>query len=364
MSAKEVEWTNLSDVKTPLERAYQIHRRGQGRALLLQTLADAQADLPELTVDQQGVASWQRLTLNRKGFKFDAFRVRWPSSAHGDLIWAFAGKTDTTLSSWRLLVPSSVEYQQNSFDTDEYRFVNDVVLDGVDLPAENFVVCDRVPGEMFQPGADHYFCFVFEGPAPLDAYFKLKLVPSSPTPSSETLHSLARKLDLPLPFQFSPAAPLLNRVADRFYDQGTEAAAKLIDEAESGGATSRSVQLVRIWLKHEAALRFAAAGDRGQSDPLFLEAAAACRDLWEEVFVLSGNEREMCARAFYNEACALARSGKQEQALESLQQSVAMGLDDAKLIRDDPDLESLRGTELFQRIVNALSHGAPSLSDP
>jgi len=56
--------------------------------------------------------------------------------------------------------------------------------------------------------------------------------------------------------------------------------------------------------------------------------------------------------AHYNIACAYARLGKKELALEHLRKSVECGFSDLEKIKDDPDLESLRETEEFKRIVS------------
>lgn len=53
----------------------------------------------------------------------------------------------------------------------------------------------------------------------------------------------------------------------------------------------------------------------------------------------------------YNLACALARVGESEAALDALAKAVELGYDDADHMTEDPDLESIRGEERFAAIL-------------
>ena len=55
--------------------------------------------------------------------------------------------------------------------------------------------------------------------------------------------------------------------------------------------------------------------------------------------------------AQYNLACARARLGKIDQSLEALEKAVALGFDDGRHIRSDPDLESLRKDARLEPII-------------
>ncbi len=57
------------------------------------------------------------------------------------------------------------------------------------------------------------------------------------------------------------------------------------------------------------------------------------------------------AASHYNLACALARQGKNDEALAMLRRSVELGVRDPKHIEDDDDLKSLRGDQRFKAIV-------------
>jgi tetratricopeptide (TPR) repeat protein len=56
--------------------------------------------------------------------------------------------------------------------------------------------------------------------------------------------------------------------------------------------------------------------------------------------------------AHYNKACAYALMGKQDQALEALEQAFRSGIEDLKLLRTDPDLASIRNDPRYQALVS------------
>jgi len=60
-------------------------------------------------------------------------------------------------------------------------------------------------------------------------------------------------------------------------------------------------------------------------------------------------------QAYFNLARAQALSGSKKQALESLQQAVAHGLNDAQQIRNNPDLESLRAEPAYKQLLERIS---------
>jgi len=59
--------------------------------------------------------------------------------------------------------------------------------------------------------------------------------------------------------------------------------------------------------------------------------------------------------ALYQSACALARLGRKKEALESLKKAVKCGFRDAEKMRAEPDLQSLKETEEFQKILRSLT---------
>lgn len=60
----------------------------------------------------------------------------------------------------------------------------------------------------------------------------------------------------------------------------------------------------------------------------------------------------------YNLACALARSGKTKEALESLRTAIELGFTDAEHLVEDEDLASLHGEKAFDEAINAAKAAA------
>lgn len=65
------------------------------------------------------------------------------------------------------------------------------------------------------------------------------------------------------------------------------------------------------------------------------------------------------APAWYNMACAHALSGQKEKALEALAQAVEKGFADPDHIKNDKDLDSLRGDPEFEKILKRAEELAP-----
>jgi predicted esterase len=57
---------------------------------------------------------------------------------------------------------------------------------------------------------------------------------------------------------------------------------------------------------------------------------------------------------WYNRACALSLSGRQSAALDALEQAIEAGFADAALMRSDPDLEAVRGSDRFRELLAAV----------
>lgn len=60
------------------------------------------------------------------------------------------------------------------------------------------------------------------------------------------------------------------------------------------------------------------------------------------------------ATAHYNLACSLALLGRDDEALDELEQAIDHGYQDAAFLARDDDLESLRGTRRFEELLERL----------
>jgi hypothetical protein len=66
-------------------------------------------------------------------------------------------------------------------------------------------------------------------------------------------------------------------------------------------------------------------------------------------------EHEVTAQELvYNVACGFALAGQKEKALDWLERAVQAGFSERQLMETDSDLESLRGLERFQKLLEKL----------
>jgi tetratricopeptide (TPR) repeat protein len=84
-----------------------------------------------------------------------------------------------------------------------------------------------------------------------------------------------------------------------------------------------------------------------------------------EAFQKSADAGYRVGTSLYNEACAFARDGRSEEALELLEKALLAGFDDAGLVRRDDDLDNVRSEEKYkelERLAQDLSLSLPSSS--
>ncbi len=62
----------------------------------------------------------------------------------------------------------------------------------------------------------------------------------------------------------------------------------------------------------------------------------------------------------YNLACSLALAGHTDESLDALEAAVDLGYDDTQFLREDDDLDTLRGEVRFERLLKRLEAGAPA----
>jgi len=82
-----------------------------------------------------------------------------------------------------------------------------------------------------------------------------------------------------------------------------------------------------------------------------------------EAFQRSANAGYRVGTSLYNQACAFARDGRSEEALDLLERALFAGFDDAGLVRRDDDLDNIRSEEKYkelERLAQDLSLSLPS----
>ncbi len=70
---------------------------------------------------------------------------------------------------------------------------------------------------------------------------------------------------------------------------------------------------------------------------------------------LDADETPLVHEAIYNLACGLAQTGKVDEAFAALQQVVDMGFANAKMLREDTDLDPLRERDDFKQLSTKLA---------
>lgn len=111
-----------------------------------------------------------------------------------------------------------------------------------------------------------------------------------------------------------------------------------------GAAATRALATAHVQLSVYLGGAWLAAGDLRRALPAYLVATEARPD---EPF------------AWYNRACVEARLGRLDDALASLEKSLAAGFAAAGQMRDDPDLAALAGDPRFARLLARAEAGAP-----
>jgi tetratricopeptide (TPR) repeat protein len=94
-------------------------------------------------------------------------------------------------------------------------------------------------------------------------------------------------------------------------------------------------------------------GKREESKPYLDRAAALARKLRDREEPLVGQERELVAMAFYNEACNFALADKPDEAMQSLQEAIELDFSNP-VIFDDPELDLLRDRDDFKAILERI----------
>lgn len=119
-----------------------------------------------------------KLTLNRHGKGFDAFRFRAPASdGKWDLEWEFLVPEARNFGGWYIL---AAEGELQGFMNFQSR--RDYRVEGTELPAKNFAVLQSLPGGQLRGGKEYVIWFTFDDDQPLDFWIRLRMQPTPPGP--------------------------------------------------------------------------------------------------------------------------------------------------------------------------------------
>lgn len=99
------------------------------------------------------------------------------------------------------------------------------------------------------------------------------------------------------------------------------------------------------------AMTLAQKGQDQEAMPLFLVSAKYARLLLKHHPDIQGGELTVVANAMYNEACALSRGQKPQEALVALKQAFEHGFDGLELARTDDDLAAIRELPEFADVL-------------
>ena len=152
-------------------------------------------------------------------------------------------------------------------------------------------------------------------------------------------------------------SPLVKKIIEGLQKQESPNIDKAISDLEAGLKTSpkdREAELLLIQLYETSGMR-AAQEDEKKAAPYFLKAAKALRTLLKSDKLSGPQEKLIAEMVFYNEACVQAKAGKSDEAMQSLKDCFAAGVDNVSMLSTDKDLDSLRKRDDFKAMVKELT---------
>ena len=152
-------------------------------------------------------------------------------------------------------------------------------------------------------------------------------------------------------------SPLVKKIIEGLQKQESPNIDKAISDLEAGLKTSpkdREAELLLIQLYETSGMR-AAQEDEKKAAPYFLKAATALRTLLKSDKLSGPQEKLIAEMVFYNEACVQAKAGKSDEAMQSLKDCFAAGVDNVSMLSTDKDLDSLRKRDDFKAMVKELT---------
>lgn len=138
---------------------------------------------------EPGKAEWNKLTLNARGKKVDAIRVRTPAGDKLDLVWAFS--LPASLDRWYILpVEGSMQGFKNFWK------VKGAELFGPDAATDASGVVQMLSAKQLEPDKEYLIWFTFKDEKPAEMAVMMAFLPPG---KSGSVKAASKSLGLPKP---------------------------------------------------------------------------------------------------------------------------------------------------------------------
>jgi len=151
-----------------------------------------------------------------------------------------------------------------------------------------------------------------------------------------------------------PNAELLAQAQDALRNGDQQGAIEALRELIKADPKNRHALFFMANVLQDQGMALAHGREAKSGYALFQESAKYMRQLRAECPQLNERERELLARALYNDACALALDGQAKKALTVLEEAIDAGFNELHLMADDEDLKTLRELPKFKELLGRL----------
>jgi hypothetical protein len=312
--------------------------------------------IPEIKPTAPGEpVQWTTITFNQGGEQFGAVRFTSPLEAPADVRWCFVFPANI-LQEWSI-VGMEEEYQWPSESFGEFVPEFFVDFENLEEPETNWAIFQRMDGGKVEPFREYTLWFAFAAANPVPMSIAMRMLPASarqeepPTPAA-----IARDLGFAVPLRYKQPQTA-EGFAARAIAAGARDPAIGVTWAEKGlqkWPGDRGLRRAVTRMYERRGIQLARAGEIPLAGPYFQKAGQFAESFEKEFADLTGEERQVIASAFYNQACSRALGGGVDDALTSLRGALRVGFADLKLLEKDPDLDSLRARAEFGDLVDNL----------
>lgn len=154
----------------------------------------------------------------------------------------------------------------------------------------------------------------------------------------------------------------LEQAREQLAQDELDAGLKLLEKAIQADSENLLALFVAAQAYSQKGVQLAEEDRKAANKPL-RRGAELMRELAKRKKELTEDEQRVLAVSVYNEACCLAIDEEADKAIARLEEAVELGFDDALTLENDPDFESLRNDERFQRILTDLQEKESTAPD-